>query len=155
MKIINKIIITAILPLLALGGCENNKRGAGTLMGAAVGGLAGAAFGKGDGQLLAIGLGAALGAAAGNHIGGQLDEQDKAMMATKSQQAFEYVPSGKSMAWNNPDSGHSGYITPIKTVKEEGRYCREYTNIVKVGGEEQKAYGKACRQPDGSWEIVQ
>lgn len=33
-------------------------------------------------------------------------------------------------------------------------YCREFTKVVNVGGQAQSAYGQACRQPDGSWQIV-
>lgn len=40
------------------------------------------------------------------------------------------------------------------TPAEAGDYCREYRKQVKVGGGVQEAYGTACMQPDGSWEIV-
>lgn len=33
-------------------------------------------------------------------------------------------------------------------------YCREFTKVVSVGGRPENAYGKACYQPDGSWQIV-
>ncbi|MEE8203551.1 MAG: hypothetical protein V3R74_07315, partial [Alphaproteobacteria bacterium] len=33
--------------------------------------------------------------------------------------------------------------------------CREYQTTVNVGGQVEQAYGTACRQPDGSWQIVQ
>lgn len=33
-------------------------------------------------------------------------------------------------------------------------YCREFTKVVTIGGQAQSAYGQACRQPDGSWQIV-
>lgn len=33
-------------------------------------------------------------------------------------------------------------------------YCREFTKVVTIGGRAQNAYGKACRQPDGSWQVV-
>lgn len=33
-------------------------------------------------------------------------------------------------------------------------YCREYTKDITVGGKEVEGYGRACRQPDGSWRIV-
>lgn len=33
-------------------------------------------------------------------------------------------------------------------------YCREFTKIVQVGGQAQSAYGTACYQPDGSWQIL-
>ncbi len=40
------------------------------------------------------------------------------------------------------------------TAAKAERYCREYQKTVYVGGEAQPAYGQACYQPDGSWEIV-
>lgn len=33
-------------------------------------------------------------------------------------------------------------------------YCREFTKVIDVGGRAQPGYGKACYQPDGSWQIV-
>ena len=46
-------------------------------------------------------------------------------------------------------------VTPTRTYKDDsGTYCREYQTTVTVGGEEQKAYGTACRQPDGQWKIM-
>lgn len=38
--------------------------------------------------------------------------------------------------------------------RENDRYCREFTRDVKIGGKHEQAYGIACRQPDGSWQIV-
>src|SRR5262245_18642297 len=35
-----------------------------------------------------------------------------------------------------------------------GDYCREYTKTIRVGGEIQHGYGRACLQPDGAWMIV-
>lgn len=36
----------------------------------------------------------------------------------------------------------------------EGRYCREYTRTIYVGGRAQEGYGTACMQPDGAWEMM-
>jgi hypothetical protein len=44
------------------------------------------------------------------------------------------------------------YTAPA-TMYDDGRYCREYTSDVLVGGRVQQSYGRACMQPDGSWEI--
>lgn len=33
-------------------------------------------------------------------------------------------------------------------------YCREFNQVVTVGGQLQPGYGRACYQPDGSWQIV-
>jgi len=35
-----------------------------------------------------------------------------------------------------------------------GRYCREFLQEVVIGGRKEQAYGTACRQPDGSWEVI-
>lgn len=33
-------------------------------------------------------------------------------------------------------------------------YCREFTKVVTIGGRPENAYGRACYQPDGSWQVV-
>ncbi|MCZ6875908.1 MAG: hypothetical protein O7G88_20660 [bacterium] len=38
---------------------------------------------------------------------------------------------------------------------DSGQYCREYQQTVVIGGQEDRAFGTACRQPDGSWQIGQ
>ena len=37
----------------------------------------------------------------------------------------------------------------------DGRYCREYQRQVWVAGALREAYGMACHQPDGAWQIVE
>ncbi len=32
--------------------------------------------------------------------------------------------------------------------------CREYSGTITIDGQEQRSYGTACLQPDGSWRIV-
>jgi surface antigen len=36
-----------------------------------------------------------------------------------------------------------------------GEDCLEYQTEVTVGGQVRKAYGNACRQPDGQWKLAQ
>lgn len=152
---LSNIVLICVSCAMFLTSCAGNKQGVGTGIGAVAGGLLGAQFGKGPGKLLAVGLGAVAGGLIGNAIGKNMDDTDKMMAEKTSQQALESSPSGQSIAWKNPDNGHSGTITPTKTYKlDDGRYCREYTQMVNIGGQQEKAYGKACRQPDGSWQIV-
>jgi len=150
-------ISSAILTITLLTSCAGHKQGGGTAIGAVTGGLiAGALFGKGEGKILTAALGAVAGGFIGNKIGKNMDDTDKMMAERTSSKALEYSPSGKAVEWKNPDNGHSGYITPTKTYTNpnNGRYCREYTQVVNIGGQMEKAYGKACRQPDGQWEVV-
>jgi surface antigen len=142
---------------ISLQACQGgmNKQGGGTLIGGVAGGLLGSQFGKGEGQLVATGIGALAGALVGGQVGKSLDDYDRQMLEKSSRQALEFSPSGSSVEWKNPDSGNRGSVTPTKTFKNEsGMYCREYVQEIIVGGEKQKAYGKACRQPDGNWKII-
>lgn len=139
-----------------LSGCAANKQGIGTGVGLLAGGLIGSQFGSGSGKIAATILGAGAGALIGGAIGQHLDEKDKQQMVQSSQNALESAPTGKAVGWSNPDSGNSGTTVVNKTYQaSSGGYCREYTQTVRVGGKVQQAYGTACRQPDGSWQVVQ
>ncbi len=154
-KLASATIILTISAFLLQSCTGMNKQGGGTLIGGVTGALLGSQFGGGEGKLLATGIGAVAGALIGGQIGKSMDETDRKMAELSSRQALEFSPSGSSVEWKNPDNGHKGSITPTKTFKSpSGRYCREYTQEVIIGGETHKAYGKACRQPDGNWQIV-
>jgi hypothetical protein len=63
------------------------------------------------------------------------------------------APIGETIIWN--EGGASGSVTPTRDgTSTSGRYCREFQHEVTIGGKKEQAYGVACQQPDGSWEIV-
>ncbi len=145
-----------VLLVLSVAACANGKYGekqvGGTILGGAIGGLAGSKIGSGKGQLAATAIGALLGAFAGSEAGKSLDRADRLYAARSHQSALETRPVGEATVWTNPDSGNSGSVTPTRTWRSDtGRYCREYHQTVTVGGRTESAYGTACRQPDGSW----
>jgi surface antigen len=130
---------------------DNPKAVLGSLGGAAAGAGIAAIAGGSTGWIVAAGLAGGL---LGGAIGHRLDNKDKEMAAQAAANAFESNRTGQPAAWKNPDSGNSGSITPTKTYQSAGgQYCREYRQDVVIGGEKQQAYGTACRQPDGSWQI--
>ena len=132
------------------------KQTMGTIMGAGLGALAGSQMGSGKGQMVAVAMGTLAGAMIGNSIGESLDRADRAY-ANRAQQTAHAAPVGKTIAWNNPKSGHSGEVTPTRDGydRSSGAYCREYQTTIWVDGEEQAAYGTSCQQRDGAWQIVQ
>jgi len=143
-----------MLVVVAATGCatmqDNPKTSIGAFGGAAFGGLIAAAAGGGGAAIAGAVIGGALlGAFAGN----MLDQRDKRLAAEAQQRALESAPTGKPVAWTNPDSGHSGTVTPTRTYQSGGSYCREFQNDVTIGGKKENAYGTACRQPDGSWKV--
>ncbi|MEE8275348.1 MAG: RT0821/Lpp0805 family surface protein [Alphaproteobacteria bacterium] len=144
---------------LSVAACVNQsgpKQTVGTLVGAGLGGLAGSQIGSGTGQMVAIGAGVLLGGLLGSEVGKSLDKADQLYAERNAQQTLEATPTGQMSSWQNPDSGNSGTFTPTNTYQSaQGQYCREYQTTVNVGGQVEQAYGTACRQPDGSWQIVQ
>lgn len=148
--------MTAVILLLALvaTGCEsmqeNPKTSIGAFGGAAFGGLIAAAAGGGGAAIAGAVIGGAL---LGGLAGNMLDQRDKRLAAEAQQRALESTPTGTPVAWSNPDTGHSGTVTPVKTYQSGGTYCREFQSDVVIDGKPDKAWGTACRQPDGSWKV--
>ena len=150
---------SAVAIVLLLAGCATMQQGIENNPKAVLGSLLGAGAGAGIAALAggnpAVIIGSALaGGLLGGYIGNRLDTRDKAMAAEAAQRAFDNNPTGQASVWNNPDSGHSGSVTPTKTYQlATGQYCRMYTQTINIGNEPQQTYGTACRQPDGSWQI--
>jgi surface antigen len=137
-------------------GCATVESNPKTTIGAVGGGvLGGLIAGAAGGNTAAIAASTVGGILLGGIVGNLLDERDKRLAAEASQKALETTPTGTSVPWRNPDNGHYGTVTPVKTYQAaSGTYCREYQQTVTINGQKEKAYGTACRQPDGSWRIV-
>lgn len=127
------------------------KQTLGTLLGGGAGAVVGSTIGKGSGRIVAIVGGTILGALAGGAIGREMDEVDQNCIG----QALEHAPDGRRIVWRDPANSRQYAVSPVATYKaDDGRYCREYTATADIGGKPQQTYGTACRQPDGSWQIV-
>lgn len=154
-----KLVLIAAIATLGLSACNTfqnagTKQTIGGLGGAVAGGVLGSQVGGGSGRLIATGAGVLLGGLLGSEIGASLDNADKAYAMQAQDRAFS-APVGERINWNNPESGNSGYVTPVRDgYASSGRYCREYQQEITVGGKRQSGYGTACQKPDGSWEIV-
>ncbi len=163
-------LVAAVAAISLLSACEQggapsrgvmqgggvNKQDIGTIAGAIGGGIIGSNVGGGKGKIAGTIAGTLLGGALGNSIGGSLDKADMMMYNDTSQRALETAQPGQSLPWKNAQTGNSGTVTPKAYYKNaDGDYCREYTQSIVVGGKKQHAFGTACRQPDGSWKIIE
>lgn len=159
-----KIITLAIISTLALSACAangqnpwgmGNKETVGTLGGAVVGGALGSRVGSGEGKLWATGAGALLGAFVGSSIGKSLDQADLAYHDQAVSRAYS-APMNETISWNNPESGHSGSVTPVREGRQAstGNLCREYKQTIYVDGRSETAIGQACQNSDGTWKVV-
>jgi surface antigen len=130
-----------------------NKTTGGALLGAALGGLLGSQIGKGDGRLAGTAIGVLGGAWLGSSLGRQLDEADRTYERRAGARALAQ-PTGRQVAWRNPDSGHSGALRPLRSWRDaDGRPCRELERRVEIEGQRETATATACRDRDGVWEI--
>jgi hypothetical protein len=85
-----------------------------------------------------------------------LNDVDQVYASSSTYRALEVTRSGETVAWRNPDTGASGSVSPKPAFKNtRGEDCREFQQTISIGGQARVAYGTACRQPDGSWRIVQ
>jgi len=148
----SKAVIAAALAL-TLSACSTapTKQDQGVLIGAIAGGILGHQVGGGSGQVLATMVGTVAGAMIGGSIGKQMDETDRLNTAA----ALENVRTGVPSAWVNPDTGYEYVVTPTSTYDSGTGPCREYTLDATIGGKTEQIYGTACRQPDGSWKVVE
>lgn len=148
-----------ILSLGLLGACtdlqDSPKQTIGTLLGAGADALAGSQIGSGRGQLTAVAISALGGAFFGSEIGKSLDKADRTYAGQAAHNALERNRSVTPSTWRNPDSKHSGATTPISSHETAGTYCREYASAVQIDNRTENAHGRACREPDSTWRIVQ
>lgn len=151
----NLILILLVSILTGCAGIPATNQTQGTVAGGVIGALLGSTVGDGRGTVWATAAGAVGGALVGSHLGKRLDSKDHKAINKATYSALENKESHSKTTWVNPDSGHAGSVTPTRTIEmADGRFCREYTSMVEVGGQAETAYGTACRQDDGSWKIA-
>lgn len=138
---------------LALAGCGavgGPNETSGTVIGGVLGGAVGSQVGGGTGRTVATIVGALIGANIGANVGRSMDHGDRMRAA----QVLETSRTGQATGWVNPDTRNEYVVTPTRTYEQAGAPCREYTMRAVVGGQPDTVYGTACRQPDGSWRVV-
>lgn len=141
-----------LVAALGLSGCVSGgpREQAGTIIGGVLGGVLGAQVGSGSGRTVAIIAGALAGGAIGGAVGQTMDDNDRRKVA----ETLEGVRTGVPATWRNPDTGVQYAVTPTRTYETAEGPCREFTTEAIIGGRRETVYGTACRQPDGSWRII-
>ena len=135
------------LCVISLTACNATKQDIGTVVGAGSGALIGSQIGGGKGQLAAVAIGTLVGGYVGGNIGRNMDELDRYRTST----ALENSPTGRTVAWRNPDSGIDYQVTPTRTYNNSRGPCREYTTEAIIDGRPEILHGTACREANGNW----
>ncbi|PKL97043.1 MAG: hypothetical protein CVV17_12840, partial [Gammaproteobacteria bacterium HGW-Gammaproteobacteria-7] len=83
-------------------------------------------------------------------VGESMDDNDRRKVA----ETLEGVRTGVPAAWINPDTGVQYSVTPTRTYDTATGPCREFTTEAIIGGKRETVFGTACRQADGSWQVM-
>jgi surface antigen len=150
----NRIAFAGALAVvvLPLAGCMGNgpNQDAGTLFGAASGAIIGGALGNGN--LGSVAAGAIIGGFLGNAIGSELDANDQRLAANAQYQALNAGPTGAPVQWRG--RRNYGNVVAGSPYRVNDYNCRDYTHTIYIDGRPEVARGTACRQPDGTWQVV-
>lgn len=153
-----RILCVSLMSALAFGsGCASQEEEplldeseAGQILGGVAGAAAGSQVGEGSGQTVATVAGALIGAVVGERLGARMEEDDRRYTA----QVLEENRTGETASWENPDTGNEFEVTPVETFEDSGRPCREFEFRVETDNGSDVEERTACREADGTWEIV-
>ena len=104
--------------------------------------------------LLALGAGATLASNVTfmrNSPLSKMTSDDLALMRTTMRESLDKGADGTSQRWENPATGASGVVTPLKSYQREGVACRTVEIFNEAQGFSGRTRHDFCKQPDGAW----
>lgn len=69
------------------------------------------------------------------------------------QGACEEQPDGETRSWSNDRTGHRGSVTPLRSVEDEGRRCRDVLTTI-TAARTVRSRHRMCRMEDGVWKFL-
>jgi surface antigen len=136
--------------------CEQQREGntaGGAILGAIAGGLFGNAVSRGHGAGTAVG--AIAGGLLGASIGSSMSCNSQRYATNVYVSGFEAGRPHHRYDWRSPYDSSYGYLEVGDYYRgPEGRRCATYTQRIFVDGRPEVAAGRACRQDDGSWQMI-
>jgi surface antigen len=137
--------------------CERQRSGntaGGAIVGALAGGLLGNAISRGPQRGAGTAVGAILGGVVGASIGKNLNCEDRSYAVDAEYRGFEGGRPHQRYDWRSPRGDSYGYVQVGDYYQDRGRRCTTYTQEIWVHGRPETARGRACRNPDGTWQTV-
>ncbi len=135
--------------------CRNGPDPAGVIAGGLIGGLVGnAAGGNGNRGATTI-AGVIIGGAVGAALTSNLNCEDRSYAYRSYYDGLNSGRPGSQYQWNNPRTNDRGQFRVGNYYNDpDGFRCADFTQTIYVQGRQQQSRGRACRQPDGSWAVV-
>jgi len=89
-----------------------------------------------------------------SQTGAELSRSELASALAAEQRALETAPAGQAVEWQGSAGGRGGTVIAAQPYRVGSQDCRPYSHVVKAGGPAQSVRGTACRNPDGSWTLL-
>ncbi len=135
--------------------CRTSSDPAGVIVGALIGGLIGNAAGNRNNRGAATAAGVILGGAAGAALTKDMDCNDRSYAYKTYYNGLNSERPGSRYTWKNPSNGHRGDFTVGRYYNDPDNFrCADFTQTIYINGRPEPARGTACRQPDGTWAVV-
>ena len=87
-------------------------------------------------------------------IGADLPRSAQVKAIDAEYRALESTPAGEVLSWHDERSGISGTVLVSQPYRVGSQDCRSYTHRVSASAGERSVRGTACRNPDGSWTLL-
>ena len=134
--------------------CRRSPDPAGVLIGGLIGGLLGNAAGRGGNRTGTTIAGVIFGGAVGAALTSNMDCEDRSYAYKTYYNGFNSGRPG-SYQWRNPRNDHRGAFRIGGYYNDPyGFRCARFTQVTYIQNRSYNANGIACRQPDGSWAVV-
>lgn len=102
------------------------------------------------------GFSAVLPALASSDAGRYLTYSDLRILDGVARDNLEFRQTGDTDFWRNSDTRHAGSVTSLSVLyRADGTPCRDLEQTAVVNSLVARARGRACRAPNGVWEVVQ
>ena len=135
--------------------CRNTSDPAGVIAGGLIGALLGRAMGNEGSRTGSTIAGVIFGAAVGAALTNKLDCDDRSYAYKTYYSGFNAGRANTTYQWRNPGNDHRGQFRVGSYYNDPAGFrCANYTQTIYIGGRAQQGKGRACRQGDGSWVIV-
>lgn len=85
----------------------------------------------------------------------QYSPEDIEILRQNMTQALDQAADDEKREWSNPATGRAGSITPLNTVKENNKLCRQTRFGSFTDEQENLSEFYLCRQADGEWAVEQ
>lgn len=135
--------------------CRNESDPGGALIGALIGGLIGNSVGDDGNRAGATIAGVIIGGVIGNAMSKDLDCDDRSYAYRSYYNGFNSGRPGARYGWTNPRTSRRGDVVVDNYYTDRyGFRCANFTQTVYFQGRPRVTRGRACRQPDGAWAVL-